>query len=82
MKIAFIHNEQKIATGAHYINDLIAQKLRSRGIEVINFYPTNKLIDYPVHLKGLANILFFILSLNLKMKSLNVTLFKELLIHQ
>jgi glycosyltransferase involved in cell wall biosynthesis len=59
MKIAFIHNEKKIGTGANYINDLMANKLKARGIEVKNFYPNTELMDSPVHLKGLANILFF-----------------------
>lgn len=59
MKIAFIHNEKKIGTGAHYINDLIANKLKGRGIITKNFYPSTALMDSPVHLKGLSNILFF-----------------------
>lgn len=59
MKIAFIHEEKKIGSGATYINDLIAMKLRARGITVKNFYPKSTLIDTPHHLKGLSNILFF-----------------------
>ncbi|MDP2676182.1 MAG: glycosyltransferase family 4 protein [bacterium] len=59
MKIAFIYNEKKIGTGAHYINDLIALKLRQRNIAVKNFYPKTALMDPPAHLKGLANIFFF-----------------------
>lgn len=59
MKIAFIHEEKKIGSGATYINDLIAMKLRARGIAVKNFYPKSALIDTPHHLKGLSNILFF-----------------------
>ncbi|MFZ2072467.1 MAG: hypothetical protein WAV10_02195, partial [Minisyncoccia bacterium] len=59
MKIAFIHNQKKIGTGAHYINDLMALKLRQHKIETKNFYPKTELIDSPSHLKGLANILFF-----------------------
>ena len=59
MKIAFIHNEKKIGTGAHYINDLMAKKLRQRNIDVRNFYPKTALMDSPDHLRGLANILFF-----------------------
>ncbi len=59
MKIAFIHNDKKIATGAHYINDLISVKLKKHGIFVKNFYPKTILADSPTHLKGLANILFF-----------------------
>lgn len=59
MKIAFIHSEKKISTGAHYINDLIATKLKEKKIIVKDFYPKAPLIDPPHHLKGLKNILFF-----------------------
>lgn len=59
MKIAFIHNDKKLGTGAHYINDLIALKLRQRKVEVKNFYPKVQLMDSPSHLKGLSSILFF-----------------------
>ncbi|MBI2626696.1 MAG: glycosyltransferase family 4 protein [Parcubacteria group bacterium] len=59
MKVAFIHNDKKLGTGAHYINELLAIKLRGRGVDVKNFYPRTSLIDPPIHLKGLSNILFF-----------------------
>lgn len=59
MKIAFIHSNQKIGTGAHYINDLVSIKLTERGNKVKNFYPKTRLLDSPKHLKGLENILFF-----------------------
>jgi len=59
MKIAFIHSDKKIGTGAHFINDLIACKLREKGAEVNNFYPQFLLTDTPVHFKGINNILFF-----------------------
>jgi len=59
MKIAFIHNEKRIGTGAHYINDLIALKLRQRNVRVKNFYPKTNPIDSPIELIGLSNILFF-----------------------
>lgn len=58
MKIAFIHNEKKIGTGAHYINELMSLKLRESEVEMKNFYPRVSL-DTPVHLGGLRNILFF-----------------------
>jgi len=58
MKIAFIHNEKKIGTGAHYINDLMSTKLHAVGVKVKNFYPRRSL-DTPTHLNGLKNILFF-----------------------
>jgi len=59
MKVAFIHSDKKIGTGAHFINDLIACKLREKGAEVNNFYPQFLLTDTPVHFKGINNILFF-----------------------
>lgn len=59
MRIAFIHNDKKIGTGAHYINDLMASKLKDDGVEVKNFYPRTSLMDAPVHLTGIKNILFF-----------------------
>ncbi|OIP77136.1 MAG: hypothetical protein AUK16_02490 [Parcubacteria group bacterium CG2_30_44_11] len=58
MKVAFIHNEKKIGTGAHYINDLMSLKLQESGVDMKNFYPRVSL-DAPVHLGGLKNILFF-----------------------
>ena len=59
MKIAFIHNEKKLGTGAHYINDLMALKLRESGVDIKNFYPRTTLIETPIHLGGLKSILFF-----------------------
>jgi len=59
MKVAFIHNDKKIGTGAHYINDLMASKLREQCVEVKNFYPRTSLVDIPTHLGGLKSILFF-----------------------
>lgn len=59
MKIAFIHSDKKIGAGAHFINDLIATKLREKNVEVNNFYPQFLLTDTPVHFKGINNILFF-----------------------
>lgn len=59
MKIAFIHSDKKIGTGAHFINDLISCKLRERGIEVNNFYPNFMLKDTPVEFKGIKSILYF-----------------------
>ncbi|MFA6601719.1 MAG: glycosyltransferase family 4 protein [Candidatus Paceibacterota bacterium] len=59
MKVAFIHNEKKLGTGAHYINDLMALKLAESGVEIKNFYPRASLLKTPVNLSGLKNILFF-----------------------
>jgi glycosyltransferase involved in cell wall biosynthesis len=58
VKVAFIHNEKKIGTGAHYINDLMSLKLKEAGVEMKNFYPKAS-IDTPVRMSGLKNILFF-----------------------
>jgi glycosyltransferase involved in cell wall biosynthesis len=63
IKVAFIHNEKKIHTGMHtgaaQINRLMAQALAERGVQVKHFYPRTQLTDTPLHLKGIANILFF-----------------------
>lgn len=59
MKIAFIHQERRVGTGAHYINDLMVLKLKKFGVEMKNFYPRATLVDAPVRLSGLKNILFF-----------------------
>src|SRR3989304_7872065 len=58
MRVAFIHNEKKIGTGAHYINDLMSLKLKGANVEIKNFYPSTS-FDAPTHLNGLKNILFF-----------------------
>ena len=59
MKIAFIHNEKRLGTGAHYINDLMSQKLKQAGVITKNFYPSVSLVEAPIHMGGLRNILFF-----------------------
>jgi len=59
MRIAFIHQNKKLGTGAHFINDLIVEKLKEKSVEVLNFYPQFMLADAPVHFKGINNILFF-----------------------
>ncbi len=59
MKIAFIHNDKKLGTGAHFINDLMASRLRESGVRVKSFYPKNPLLDAPHYLKGISNVLFF-----------------------
>jgi glycosyltransferase involved in cell wall biosynthesis len=70
MKIAFIHSEKKISTGAHFINDLISNKLQDKGNEVTHFYPNSTLVDAPIRLKGLSNILYFYSLLEFKNKVL------------
>ncbi|MEX1052536.1 MAG: glycosyltransferase family 4 protein [Patescibacteria group bacterium] len=61
MKIAYIHDENKIRTGADHITELIIKKLRENNVFVKNVYPTTRLIDYShnIELKGVSNILFF-----------------------
>ena len=59
IKVAMIHNEKRILTGAHHINQIMAAALRERGARVRNFYPRWQLADAPTHMRGLANILFF-----------------------
>ena len=63
IKVAFIHNEKRIHTdmhtGAAQINRFMAQALGTSGVKVKHFYPKHQLFDTPVHLRGIANILFF-----------------------
>lgn len=61
MKIVYIHDENKIRTGADHISELIVNKLREHNVLVKNVYPTTRLIDYSynIKLKGVSNILFF-----------------------
>jgi len=63
IKVAFIHNEKRVHTGIHtgaaQINRLMALALAPRGIQVRHFYPRHQLTDTPIHLRGIANILFF-----------------------
>ena len=63
LRLAFIHNEKRINTGLHtgaaQINRLMALALAERGVRVRNFYPRTQLTDAPIHLRGVANVLFF-----------------------
>ena len=59
IRVAFIHNEKRLITGAHHINQIMATALKERGTHVHNFYPRWQLADTPIHMRGLANILFF-----------------------
>jgi glycosyltransferase involved in cell wall biosynthesis len=59
LRVALIHSDKKISTGAAYINDLISKSLSQKGVKVRHFYPRHSLLDSPTHLKGLNNILFF-----------------------
>ncbi|MFH1827111.1 MAG: glycosyltransferase family 4 protein [bacterium] len=61
MKIAYIHDENKLRTGADHITELIVKKLREHNVFVKNVYPKTRLIEYShsIQLKGVSNILFF-----------------------
>ncbi|MDP2665134.1 MAG: glycosyltransferase family 4 protein [bacterium] len=63
LRLAFIHNEKRIHAGLHtgaaQINRLMALALAERGVRVHNFYPRTQLTDAPIHLRGVANVLFF-----------------------
>ncbi|MFA5250614.1 MAG: glycosyltransferase family 4 protein [Parachlamydiales bacterium] len=59
MKIAFIHTDKKLLTGAHFANDFMVERLRSEAVKVKNFYPKRPVFEAPVPLKGFRNILFF-----------------------
>ena len=59
LTVALIHQEKKLRTGAHFINELMSQELQKRGVRIRHFYPRATLVDAPRHLKGLNNILFF-----------------------
>jgi glycosyltransferase involved in cell wall biosynthesis len=70
IRVAFIHSEKKIATGAHQINQLISVALSHAGVLVRHFYPRTQLTETSVHLKGIANILYFYSLLEYKDKIL------------
>jgi len=74
IKVAFIHNEKRIHigmhTGAAQINKLMSNALATLGIQVKNFYPRHQLTNTPIHLGGIANILFFYSMLEHKEKIL------------
>lgn len=59
IKVAFIHNEKRLLTGAHQINDLMSRALSEKGVRIRNFYPKVQLTDAPTRMRGLTNILFF-----------------------
>lgn len=59
MKILYIHNEQRVRYGAHFINDLISKKLRSAGHTVDHIYPEEPINLFSRSLRGISNILFF-----------------------
>ncbi|MDD5738634.1 MAG: glycosyltransferase family 4 protein [Candidatus Pacebacteria bacterium] len=59
MKILYIHQDRKLKTGAHYINDILMKGLKRAGVEVENVYPEEDLGYFHPLLKGIRNILFF-----------------------
>ncbi|MFA4907276.1 MAG: glycosyltransferase family 4 protein [archaeon] len=58
-KILFIHHEKKPKYGAHYINDLIVDKLRKAGYSVDTVYPQESIELFSKALAGIRSILFF-----------------------
>lgn len=62
MKIAYIHDNRIINTGAHYVNDLIVNKLKERRLLVTSIYPkvgVDLKNSFDLSSKGLARILSF-----------------------
>ncbi len=59
LRIAFIHNQKRMLTGAHQVNQTLSSAIAKHGIKVRNFYPRAQLLDTPLHLKGITSILFF-----------------------
>ncbi|MEK7104145.1 MAG: hypothetical protein AAB842_01940, partial [Patescibacteria group bacterium] len=59
MKILYIHQDRRLRTGAHYINDILVRGLKRAGVEVENVYPEEDLPYFHPLLKGIRNILFF-----------------------
>lgn len=58
-RVLYIHAEQKVKYGAHYINDLIVEKLRMTGMIVDTIYPKQSIDIVAKSLLGIKNILFF-----------------------
>ncbi|MFH1229451.1 MAG: hypothetical protein V1678_03445, partial [Candidatus Aenigmatarchaeota archaeon] len=65
-KILFVHQERKFKYGAHYINDLIIEKLRKKGYTVDTVYPKESMNIFSGSLCGIGNILFFYSLINKK----------------
>ncbi|MDP1760407.1 MAG: hypothetical protein Q8L01_03120 [Candidatus Woesebacteria bacterium] len=55
-KILFIHSEKKFKTGAHYINEIIIEKLKQQGYVVDNLYPTESIDLLSPDMFGISNI--------------------------
>lgn len=65
-RILFIHEEKKVKYGAHYINDLIVEKLKKRGYLVHTIYPKESISIFSKSLDGIKNILFFYSLINMR----------------
>ena len=59
IKILYIHQDRKLSTGAHYVNDILVKGFRRDGVIVENVYPEQDLGYFHPLLKGIRNILFF-----------------------
>lgn len=65
-RVLFIHQERKFKYGAHYINDLIIERLRCAGYDVDTIYPEESISLFSRSLSGIRNILFFYSLINKK----------------
>ncbi|KPJ72168.1 hypothetical protein AMJ52_07185 [candidate division TA06 bacterium DG_78] len=58
-KILYIYNDKKLEFGAHHINNLIVNKLRTKGYSVHSIYPKESINLFSKSLDGISSILFF-----------------------
>lgn len=65
MSILYIHNEKRLKTGAHYINNLLVHQLRRMGNVVDTLYPQESINLFSTSLKG-GKQYFIFLFLNYK----------------
>lgn len=56
MRILYIHNQKRIRTGAHQVNDMFVTELKKRGLRVDTIYPPGQ---YQSTIRGINSILFF-----------------------
>ncbi|PKK81625.1 MAG: hypothetical protein CVT47_01485, partial [Thermoplasmata archaeon HGW-Thermoplasmata-2] len=58
-KILFIHSEKQQKYGAHYINELTVEKLKSKGYFVDVIYPKESINLMSQDMQGISSILFY-----------------------
>lgn len=61
MKIAFVHNDPRYASGTNFINKLIEKKLNERGIDTVAVYPDPDLFfhDFPASMRSALELMVF-----------------------